>query len=82
MKEALKRFSSVLCRIRSLFVFALAVFGWFYLQVYVCFILITVANMSAVEERVAEKRHLDDKDVENGVAAKEAKLENGSAVST
>lgn len=38
--------------------------------------------MSAVEERVAEKRHLDDKDVENGVAAKEAKLENGSAVST
>ncbi|VDD87559.1 unnamed protein product [Enterobius vermicularis] len=52
----------------------------FIIEVYVCFILITVANMSAVEERVAEKRHLDDKDVENGVAAKEAKLENGSAV--
>ena len=36
--------------------------------------------MSAVEERVAEKRHLDDKDVENGISAKEAKLENGTAI--
>lgn len=33
--------------------------------------------MSAVDERVAEKRKLDEKDTENGVAAKGAKIENG-----
>ncbi|VDN06783.1 unnamed protein product [Thelazia callipaeda] len=34
-------------------------------------------KMSAVDERVAEKRKMDEKDAENGVAAKGAKLENG-----
>ncbi|OZC10032.1 hypothetical protein X798_02879 [Onchocerca flexuosa] len=33
--------------------------------------------MSAVDERVAEKRKLEEKDTENGVAAKGAKVENG-----
>lgn len=33
--------------------------------------------MSAVDERVAEKRKLEEKDTENGVAAKGAKIENG-----
>lgn len=33
--------------------------------------------MSAIDERVAEKRKLEDKDTENGVAAKGAKVENG-----
>uniref|UniRef100_A0A914RFU1 Uncharacterized protein n=1 Tax=Parascaris equorum TaxID=6256 RepID=A0A914RFU1_PAREQ len=35
--------------------------------------------MSAVEERVAEKRHINEEDTENGVPNKEAKLENGAA---
>ncbi|VDP18623.1 unnamed protein product [Onchocerca flexuosa] len=34
-------------------------------------------KMSAVDERVAEKRKLEEKDTENGVAAKGAKVENG-----
>uniref|UniRef100_A0A915PIC7 Uncharacterized protein n=1 Tax=Setaria digitata TaxID=48799 RepID=A0A915PIC7_9BILA len=34
-------------------------------------------KMSAVDERVAEKRKLEEKDPENGVAAKGAKMENG-----
>lgn len=38
--------------------------------------------MSAVDERVAEKRKIDgDADAENGVSKKEAKLENGAVVS-